>query len=96
MLITDRALITDQNKKFVLVVGDDNKTERREVKLDNIVGGLRMVSSGLKVGERIVVSGTQRIMMPGQPVTPELVSMEEKSPESEVQSPEKKQDEEKR
>lgn len=78
VLITDRALITDQNKKFVLVVGEGNKTERREVKLDNIVGGLRIVNSGLKAGEKIVVSGTQRIMMPGQPVTPEIVPMDAK------------------
>jgi membrane fusion protein, multidrug efflux system len=77
LLITDRAIGTDQSKKFVLVVGPDNKTEHRDIKLGNLTAdGLRIVKEGLKAGERIVVSGTQRVMMPGQEVTPELVAMD--------------------
>lgn len=76
ILIAERAVGTDQSKKFVIVVGEDGKTERREIKLDGAAeDGLRIVESGLKPGEKIVVSGLQRIMMPGQPVTPEMTSM---------------------
>lgn len=76
LLITDRAVGTDQNKKFVIVVGAENKTERREIKLGPLADGLRVVKEGLKPGEKIIVSGMQRVMMPGQPVTPEMVPMD--------------------
>ncbi|MDX1975245.1 MAG: efflux RND transporter periplasmic adaptor subunit [Rickettsiales bacterium] len=76
ILVTDRAIGTDQSKKFVIVVGDDGKTERRELKLGDTADGLRIVEEGLKPGERIVVSGLQRVMMPGQPVTPEPMHMD--------------------
>ncbi|MBN9287882.1 MAG: efflux RND transporter periplasmic adaptor subunit [Gammaproteobacteria bacterium] len=75
LLITDRAIGTDQNKKFVLVVGDDNKVAYREIKLGNVVNGLRVVREGLIPGEKIVVNGLQRAR-PGSEITPELVSME--------------------
>jgi len=79
LLITDRAVGTDQSKKFVLVVGKDNKVEHREVTLGAITDdGLRIVLDGLKPGEKIIVSGTQRVMMPGQEVKPELVAMDAK------------------
>jgi len=77
ILITDRAIGTDQSKKFVIVVHDDNKTEHRDVTLGDTADGLRIVTSGLKPGEKIVVSGLQRIMMPGQEVKPEIVPMED-------------------
>ena len=87
LLITDRAVGTDQSKKFVLVVGDDNKTEHREIKLGGITDdGLRIVTDGLKVGEKIIVSGMQRVMMPGQPVTPELVAMDAKEAPAQPQA----------
>ncbi len=86
ILITDRAVGTDQNKRFVIVVKEDNTTERREVKLDGMAGDLRVVSEGLKPGEKIVVSGMQRIMMPGQPVKPEIVPIDGREPEIRGQS----------
>lgn len=87
LLITDRAVGTDQNKKFVTVVKPDNATEKREIKIDGLVDGLRVVSEGLQAGEKIIVNGTQRVMMPGQKVTPELVPMEQ-GPETGNQKPE--------
>lgn len=80
VLISDRAIGTDQDRKFVLVVGKDNKVEHREVKLAGLADGLRMVTDGLKPGEKIIVSGMQRVMMPGQAVTPEDVPMEGEAP----------------
>jgi multidrug efflux system membrane fusion protein len=61
VLINERAVGTDQSKKFVLVIGADNKAEYREVQLGAPVDGLRVVTSGLKAGERIVVNGLQRV-----------------------------------
>jgi len=61
ILIEDRAIGTDQNQKFVLVVGPDNKTEYRKVVLGRKIDGLRVVREGLKPGDVIVVNGLQRI-----------------------------------
>jgi len=81
LLITERAIGTDQSKKFVLVVGQDNKAMHREITTGGITDdGMRIVESGLSVGEKIIVSGLQRIRMPGQAVTPELVAMDYKEP----------------
>jgi multidrug efflux system membrane fusion protein len=75
VLVSERAVGTDQEKKYVLVVGDGNKAEYREVTLGATANGLRVVLSGLKPGERIVVNGLQRVR-PGAVVQPQLVSME--------------------
>jgi multidrug efflux system membrane fusion protein len=74
LLISDRAVGTDQNHKFVFVVGKDGKAEYREVKLGPVVDGLRVVKAGLKPGEKIVVNGLQRVR-PGAPITAATVPM---------------------
>jgi multidrug efflux system membrane fusion protein len=74
LLISERAVGTDQNKKFVMVVSPDNKAEYREVALGVSVDGMRMVTGGLHAGERIVVKGLQRVR-PGAVVAPEVVAM---------------------
>jgi multidrug efflux system membrane fusion protein len=74
LLVSERAVGTDQDKKFVLVVGAGDKTEYREVTLGAPVDGLRVVRSGLKGGERIVVNGLQRVR-PGSVVQPQPVEM---------------------
>ncbi len=75
LLINDRAIGTDQNRKFVFVVGADSKAEYRPVKLGPTVDGLRVVREGLKAGEKIVVNGLQRVR-PGAPVTAQMVAMD--------------------
>lgn len=75
VLIDDRAVGTDQSKKFVLVVGADRRVQWREVKLGPMVGGLRVVRSGLAGGETIVVVGMQRVR-PGMAVAPTEVAMD--------------------
>jgi len=74
LLITDRAVGTDQSRKFVFVVGKDGKAEYRAVTLGPVVDGLRVVRSGLKPGEKIVVNGLQRVR-PGAPITAQTVPM---------------------
>jgi len=77
LLISERAIGTDQSKKFVLVVDDGNKADYREVTLGAISDGMRVVTSGLNAGERIVVNGLQRVR-PGAVVAPQMVSMDGK------------------
>ncbi len=74
LLINERAVGTDQSKKFVLVVGADNKAVYREVSLGTSVDGQRMVTGGLAAGERIVVNGLQRVR-PGSLVEPQPMKM---------------------
>jgi membrane fusion protein, multidrug efflux system len=74
LLISERAIGTDQNKKYVMVVDDADKVEYREVSLGASVDGLRVVTQGLKDGERIVVNGLQHVR-PGAVIKPELVKM---------------------
>jgi membrane fusion protein, multidrug efflux system len=74
-MIADRAVGTDQNRKFVLVVTNDGKTEYRPVRLGPVVDGLRVVRDGVKPGEKIIVNGLQRVR-PGAPVTAQVVPMD--------------------
>ena len=74
LMIDERAVGTDQDKKFVFVVGADDKAVYRGVTLGPAVEGLRVVLTGLQSGERIVVNGLQRIR-PGALVRPEPVVM---------------------
>ncbi len=75
LVVSERAIGTDQDKKYVLVVENDNKASYREVTLGPAVEGLRVVTQGLKSGERIVVKGLQRVR-PGIVVEPQHVSMD--------------------
>jgi membrane fusion protein, multidrug efflux system len=84
LMVNERAVGTDQNKRFVIVVDAQNKAEYREVTLGASIEGLRIVTSGLKAGERIVVSGVQRVR-PGAVVAPSTVRMDAR-PERQAQS----------
>jgi membrane fusion protein, multidrug efflux system len=74
ILIDDKAVGTDLNNKFVLVVDDKQQLQYRPVQLGEKVGGLRIVTSGLKASETIVVNGLQRVR-PTMQVTPNPVKM---------------------
>jgi membrane fusion protein, multidrug efflux system len=69
VLVSERAIGTDQSKRFVMVVGPDDKAIWREVTLGGTANGQRIVSSGLEPGERIVVDGLQRVR-PGMLLAP--------------------------
>lgn len=74
VLVADRAIGTDQSKRFVLVLDKDNNAQYREVRLGRVFDGLRVIESGLEEGEVIVVNGLQRVR-PGSPVTPTKAEM---------------------
>ena len=69
LLLPDEAIGTDQANKFVLVVADDGTVERRLIVQGPIAQGLRVVKSGLKSEDWVVIKGLQRAR-PGQKVTP--------------------------
>ena len=77
LLVNERAVGTDQNKRFVIVVDKGDVAAYREVTLGASVNGLRIVTAGLQPGERIVVNGVQRVR-PGALLAPQNVAMDAK------------------
>jgi multidrug efflux system membrane fusion protein len=74
VMVDERAIGTDQDKKFVMVVGSDNRALYRSITLGGSVEGLRIVTSGLKSGDRVVVNGLQRVR-PGALLKSEVAEM---------------------
>ena len=69
LLIPDRALGSDQSQKFVYVVNAEKKVEFRPVTIGPIIDGLRVVKTGVKAGEQVIVEGLLRVR-PGLVVDP--------------------------
>jgi RND family efflux transporter MFP subunit len=74
LLITERAVGTDQGRKFVYVVNDQNVAERRDVKLGRLSDGLQVVQDGVKPEDWVIVNGIQRVR-DGAKVEPKRVPM---------------------
>lgn len=70
LMVSEKAVGIDQDKKFVFVVNGENKVDYRQVELGSAVDGLRIVEKGLNPGDRIVVNGLQRVR-PGVVVAPQ-------------------------
>lgn len=77
ILVNPRALLTDQDRRYVYVVGEDGKAMRRDVQLGGEAEGMRIVREGLKDGDRVVVNGVRKIFFPGMPVKPVVVPMDQ-------------------
>jgi RND family efflux transporter MFP subunit len=75
VLIPERAIGTDQSKRFVFVVGADKVAQFREVKLGTLIDGMRIITGGLKGGELVVVNGLQRVR-PGAPVQAQVLQVD--------------------
>lgn len=76
LLIQDRAVGTDLDKRYVYVVAAGGTIEYRAVQLGPLVDGLRVVRGGLKPADVVVINGLQRVR-PGAQIDPQVVSMEE-------------------
>jgi RND family efflux transporter MFP subunit len=74
VLVADRAVATDQDRRYVLVVDRDGKVQYRAVKLGPLHEGLRVVREGLSASDRVVVRGLQRVR-PGVQVKAEVIPM---------------------
>ena len=77
LLIHDQAVMTDQDRRFVYVIGEGNTAQRKDVRLGAPVEGLRIVESGLQPGDKVIVNGARKIFFPGQPVKPREVPMDQ-------------------
>lgn len=77
LLVDDRAIGSDQGKNYVLVVGKGNKVDYRPIELGPVADGLRVVKSGLKPGDRIIIKGLVR---PGMQIAPRQVPMAAEQP----------------
>lgn len=75
MLIDDKAVMTDQNRKFVYIVDKDGKAQRRDIDVGRMAEGLRIVQKGLANDDRVIVDGMQKVFMPGMPVDAKAVAM---------------------
>jgi multidrug efflux system membrane fusion protein len=75
MLIDDKAVMTDQDRKYVYVVGLENKAVRKDVTLGGFADELRIVRSGLDANDKVIVVGLQKIFVPNTPVKPKIVAM---------------------
>jgi multidrug efflux system membrane fusion protein len=69
MMISEKAIGTDQDRKFVYVVGADHKVAYREIKTGNSINGQRVVTEGLKPGDMVITEGIMKIR-PDMVVTP--------------------------
>jgi RND family efflux transporter MFP subunit len=74
LLVSDRALDTDQGQKVLYFVNEKNEVESRPVRVGALHDGLREITNGLKSGERVIVNGLQQVR-PGMTVEPKLVDM---------------------
>ena len=71
LLVPDVALGSDQGGRYVLVVNNENVVEQRKVTTGPLDGDLRVIESGLKPDDRVVIAGLLRAI-PGQKVDPQL------------------------
>ncbi|MEN2787199.1 efflux RND transporter periplasmic adaptor subunit [Sphingomonas qilianensis] len=74
MLVPDEAITTDQTRKLLYVVGQDNKAAPRPVETGPLVDGLRVIKSGLKPNDRVIIAGITNLQ-PGAVVTPKLTKI---------------------
>lgn len=74
ILVAEQALSSDQGQKFVYVVNKSNEVSYRPVQAGRLYDGLRVIESGLSKGEKVIVTGLQRVR-PGSKVEATLVPM---------------------
>jgi membrane fusion protein, multidrug efflux system len=75
MLIDDKAILTDQDRKYVYIVGPGDIAQRKDIVLGGMNDGLRIVKSGLTPHDQVVVGGLQLIYFPGAPIKPKTTTM---------------------
>ena len=75
VLVPDEAILTDLDRRYVYVVGEDGAVRQQPVRLASRTDNYRIVREGLKGDETIVVNGLQRVRLGGGKVTPQLVTL---------------------
>ena len=75
LLVDDKAILSDQDRKYVYVLGPGNVAQRKDVVTGGMADGLRLIQSGLAPGDKVIVGGLQQIYFSGAPVAPRQVAM---------------------
>jgi membrane fusion protein, multidrug efflux system len=86
LMIIERAIGSDQGRKFVYVIGSQNVAERRDVQLGRVSDGLQIVQAGVKPEDWIIVNGIQRVR-DGAKVDPKRAPMPGASSEPTNETP---------
>jgi multidrug efflux system membrane fusion protein len=73
LLVPDKAIASDQGKRFVLVVTPGQEVEYRPIQAGALHGDQRVIASGLKAGEQVIVSGLMKVR-PGMKVQPQTAA----------------------
>ncbi len=78
LLVPEEALASDQGRRFVYVIDAENEVAARPVEVGVLVDGRRAITRGLAAGERVVVTGLQRLrknmVVEPRPQTPEVAA----------------------
>ena len=80
LMIDDKAVLTDQDRKYVYVVGPKSEALRKDIVPGRMINGLRVVESGLAADDQVIVQGVQRIFFPNMPIAPKPVAMNGNAP----------------
>jgi RND family efflux transporter MFP subunit len=75
LLVPDRAIGSDQSGQYVLVAGKDDIVEQRGIQIGQLVGNLRVVTSGITADDRVIVSGLMTAV-PGQKIDPQMKTLD--------------------
>ena len=73
LLVDGKAVLTDQDRRYVYVVDENNLAQRRQVDTGRRVDERTVISEGLAAGDRVIVNGVQKVFMPGMEVSPQTV-----------------------
>ena len=81
LLIDEKAVLTDQDRKYVYVLGPNNVAMRKDVVLGRNAGELRVVDRGLEPDDVVIVHGVQKVFFAGMPVVPQVITMGAAAPD---------------
>lgn len=73
LLVDRKAILTDQDRRYVYVIDGDNRADRRQVATGRQMGEQMVITEGLSPGDRIIVNGVQKVFFPGMQVSPQSV-----------------------
>ena len=74
LVLSRKAILTDQDRRFVYVLDEQNRTERRQVTTGAQVADSLVIREGLSNGDRVIVNGVQRVFGAGMEVIPHMVA----------------------
>lgn len=77
LLVSRKAVLTDQDRRFVYVVDEQNRVAPRQVTTGRQVDDLQVIREGLNHGDLVIINGVQKVFGAGMQVKPQLVAMKE-------------------